>query len=245
MITPRCLSHSMRSSSDCSSSSAPLLLLSFSILEQIITPTGIIIVILLVTVAPLSSVRVFTSQFMGCCQSKSDDTLSNQTLLSHDHNHVEVKMTQQTPVTDSKASMPPDLEGVSSEMYSYLQNKGFSIVSALGKGKFSVVYRATYFNGSSTSNVALKVTNKPTAPPSPTKSRSNSIKHGSSSQRTQQEDIDASIRSEVGLLKGLNHRGIIKLFDFFEDDKHYFIAEELIEGQKNDDTGTIYFFKMI
>jgi serine/threonine protein kinase len=43
------------------------------------------------------------------------------------------------------------------------------------------------------------------------------------------EDDDA-LKEEVAILRKMNHKHIVKLYDFFEEPKKYFIVLEICEG---------------
>jgi serine/threonine protein kinase len=166
---------------------------------------------------------------MGCCQ--SGDKSHSEKLLAGSpgvDNSDEAAIASPTSVcSTSNATVThshPNITGLglSAQLCTYLSKRGYKVESSLGKGKYSTVYKAIYSpsNGKSdnTIRVALKVTNKPK--PS-----------GSSTTRSaEEEDLDRCIKSEVAILKSLNHKNIVKLVDFFEDKDHYFTAEELIEG---------------
>jgi serine/threonine protein kinase len=44
------------------------------------------------------------------------------------------------------------------------------------------------------------------------------------------EDGEASLRQEVDILKALDHPNIVKLIDFFEEDKFFYVVMEYLEG---------------
>jgi serine/threonine protein kinase len=148
---------------------------------------------------------------MGCCGSK--DEIVNQRLLVSGDSSVRDNAKPKLTHTDGL-----DLD---ISVCNFLINKGYALDSVLGKGKFSVVYKARHSDG----KVALKITNKPVAAKG-----SPSRRHSSSAQSLCDEDIEASVKSEVAILKLVAHRNIIELVDFFEDENHFYMAEELIDG---------------
>ena len=43
-------------------------------------------------------------------------------------------------------------------------------------------------------------------------------------------ETESSLRGEATILKKLNHNGIVKLIDFFEEERFFYMVEELVEG---------------
>lgn len=85
-------------------------------------------------------------------------------------------------------------------------NEYYEMKGLLGKGKFGVVREAIHKQ--SGVHVAVK---------------------GLVKSKMKLEDLEM-IRREVEILKICNHPGVIKLFDFFENDQYVFIVIELLNG---------------
>ena len=77
----------------------------------------------------------------------------------------------------------------------------------LGEGQFGKVFKAR--NAQTNTTVALKVMNKA---------------------RIKQDNCEEAVKEEVSILLDLNHPHVIRAFEFFEDDKDYYVSTELVQG---------------
>ena len=44
------------------------------------------------------------------------------------------------------------------------------------------------------------------------------------------EDEKIKLRNEVNILRSLDHPNILKVYEFYEDNKHFYIVTELLTG---------------
>ena len=98
-------------------------------------------------------------------------------------------------------------------MESTIANTGFrniketyKIQRTIGKGSFATVRKAK--NRSTNEYVAVKVLSK---------------------RKMAQDDID-SLKNEIEIMKTVDHPGVVRMIDFFEDEAHYCLIMELMEG---------------
>lgn len=82
----------------------------------------------------------------------------------------------------------------------------YKIEATIGRGTFGTVKRAK--NRATGERFAVKVLSK---------------------KKMNQEDIDAA-QTEIDILKRVDHPNIIKLFETFEDDRHFCLVMELVQG---------------
>mmetsp|Transcript_19750 Transcript_19750/g.19862 ORF Transcript_19750/g.19862 Transcript_19750/m.19862 type:complete len:377 (+) Transcript_19750:111-1241(+) len=82
----------------------------------------------------------------------------------------------------------------------------YKIGDTLGEGAFSVVKLAT--DKQTNARVAVKCINRTNLPP---------------------ED-EVSLRQEVEILKSLHHPNVVKCYDFFEEEKYFYVIMEILEG---------------
>ena len=82
----------------------------------------------------------------------------------------------------------------------------YKIQRTIGKGSFATVRKAK--NRQTNEYVAVKVLSKRKMAP---------------------EDVD-SLKNEIEIMKTVDHPNIVKMIDFFEDEAHYCLIMELMEG---------------
>ena len=82
----------------------------------------------------------------------------------------------------------------------------YKIQRTIGKGSFATVRKAK--NRQTNEYVAVKVLSK---------------------RKMAQEDIE-SLKNEIEIMKTVDHPNIVRLVDFFEDEAHYCLIMELMEG---------------
>jgi serine/threonine protein kinase len=76
----------------------------------------------------------------------------------------------------------------------------------LGQGAFSLVRLAT--NRATNDKVAIKIVDRKNLP----------------------ADDEESLRSEVEILQKMNHPNIVRCFDFFEEEKNFYVVMEYLDG---------------
>eukprot|EP01041_Mallomonas_annulata_P001912 gene1912-3711_t len=82
----------------------------------------------------------------------------------------------------------------------------YKIGDTLGEGAFSVVKLAT--DRQTNARVAVKCINRTNLP----------------------HEDEVSLRQEVEILRSLNHPNVVKCFDFFEEEKYFYVIMEILEG---------------
>ncbi|KAF7776075.1 hypothetical protein Agabi119p4_4468 [Agaricus bisporus var. burnettii] len=111
-----------------------------------------------------------------------------------------------------------------SKMPTYKGLEEFKLLEKMGDGAFSNVYHALEI--STRKKVAVKVVRKYELNASQAGEKHLNEKFKKKPRVTER----ANILKEVQIMRGVNHTGIVKLYNFFESPEHYFLIMELMEG---------------
>jgi len=103
--------------------------------------------------------------------------------------------------TKKTPKAPGDIENAKPKFRSVYQQG-----EKLGEGAFSIVHRAVHKENGQ--EVAVKIIDRFGIPP----------------------DDEKALRSEVEILRSLEHDNIVRMFDFFEEKKHFYVVLEFVRG---------------
>ena len=157
------------------------------------------------------------SNFVGCdCAKKYEDTIDNKNINNPNHPKISLISKKSTKEEDDENLTYVKSQTINSQFFDgkidvkdYIQRldkdslDNYEKISLLGKGSFSSVY---------------KVRNKNT----------NLFRAMKIIQKNFQKDNEEILR-EINILKNLDHPNVMKIYEFLEDDKNYYLIQEFCD----------------
>ena len=157
------------------------------------------------------------SNFVGCdCAKKYEETIDNKNINNPNHPKISLISKKSTKEEDDENLTYVKSQTINSQFFDgkidvkdYIQRldkdslDNYEKISLLGKGSFSSVY---------------KVRNKNT----------NLFRAMKIIQKNFQKDNEEILR-EINILKNLDHPNVMKIYEFLEDDKNYYLIQEFCD----------------
>ncbi|KXN86361.1 Serine/threonine-protein kinase srk1 [Leucoagaricus sp. SymC.cos] len=145
-------------------------------------------------------------------------------LPAHHNNRQNQQPMKSPPAHEIAQSMVKEERESKAKLPTYKGLEKFKLLEKMGDGAFSNVYRALEI--STGKKVAVKVVRKYELNASQAGEKHLNPQFKKKPRVTER----ANILKEVQIMRGINHRSIVKLHNFFESPEHYFLIMELMEG---------------